>query len=87
MAMISRRSGTRAGRKLNELAERFHEKTVEGLRVSRLMTDLEAREATEAVRIANEIIYQYFCIPKDVREFWHQEVGADGIPVQDLAES
>lgn len=86
MPMISRRSATRAGRKLNELAEHFNEKTVEGLRVSRLMTDYEAQEATEAVRIANEIIYQYFCMPRDVREYWHKEAGSDGIPVQDLAE-
>lgn len=85
--MLSRRAATRAGRKLNELAERLTEKTVDGLRVSQWLADREAKEASEAIRVANEIIYQYYCIPKDVREFWHQEGGNDGVPMQDLAET
>lgn len=84
--MISKRAAVRAGKKLNEMAEHFNERTVEGLRVGRLMTDREAQEATEVIRIANEIIYQYYAIPKDVRECWYVEVGANGVPVQDMAQ-
>lgn len=85
--MLSRRAATRAGRKLNEIADHLNEKTVEGLRVSRLLTEREASEATEAIRVANEIMYQYFCIPRSVREEWYREGGdLSGLPMQDLSE-
>ena len=86
MAMISKRAAVRAGKKLNEAAEYLNARTPDGLRTCRLMNDRDAEEVAEAVRIANEIILQHYGIPKDVREFWHTEVGADGIPVQDLAQ-
>ena len=86
MAMISKRAAVRAGKTLNEAVERLNVRTPDGLRTCRFMTDREVEELAEAVRVANEIIYQHYGIPKDVREFWHTEVGADGIPVQDLAQ-
>lgn len=84
--MIGRRAATVAGKRLNVMAEMLTQPAVDGLRVCSQVSDRTAKEMAEAVRVANEIIYQYYCIPKDVREFWHQEVGADGIPVQDMAE-
>lgn len=84
--LVSKRAAVRSGKKLNELVEKLDSTVISGLRVSRLVDGYEAKEAADAVRVANEVIYQYFCIPKDVREFWHQEVGSDGVPVQDLAE-
>lgn len=86
MPMVSKRAAVLAGKRLNKIADYFKEVTVEGLRVCRLMNDREVSETAEAVRVANEVIYQYYCIPKDVREFWHQEVGADGIRMRDVAE-
>lgn len=85
--MLSRRAATRAGRKLNELSDRLTEKTVDGLRVSQWLAEREAKEASEAIRVANEIIYQYYCIPKDVREFWYQGGGDDGISLSALDEA
>ena len=84
MAMISKRAAVRAGKKLNEAAEYLNARTPDGLRTCRLMNDRDAEEVAEAVRIANEIIFQHYGIPKDVREFWHTEVGSDGVPVSDL---
>lgn len=84
--MISRRAAVRAGKTLNEVVARLNVKTPEGLRTCRLMTDREVEEVAEAVRIANEVIYQHYGIPKDVREFWHQEVGSDGVPVSAMAQ-
>lgn len=84
MAMVSKRAAVRAGKKLNEVIERLNVRTPDGVRTSRFMTDREVEELAEAVRVANEIIYQHYGIPKDVREFWHTEVGSDGVPVSDL---
>lgn len=81
--MISRRSALRAGRRLNELADHFGERTVEGLRVSRLMTDLEAETAIKAVRVANQVMYQYFLIPRAIREeYFREELVLDGVRLQ-----
>lgn len=84
MAMVSKRAAVRAGKTLNEAVERLNVRTPDGLRTCRFMTDREVEELAEAVRVANEIIYQHYGIPKDVREFWHAEVGSDGVPVSDL---
>lgn len=84
--VISRWAAMRAGKKLNEVVERLNGKTPDGLRTCRLMPEREAEEVAEAVRIANEVIYQYNNMPKDVREYWHVKEGSDGVPVQDLFE-
>lgn len=77
--MLGRRTSMMAGKTLNQMAERIRN-------LHSVVNVGDAAEFENAVRIANEIIYQYYLIPKDVREFWHQEVGAYGIRVQNLAE-
>ena len=87
--LISRRAAVRAGKKLNEMVERLSGRTPDGMRTCRLMPEREVDELAEAVRIANEVIYQYNAIPKDVREFWwtgYKEAGEDGVPVCDTPE-
>ena len=84
--MIGRRAATVAGKRLNKMAEMLTKPTVDGLCVCSQVGNREVQEMTDAVRVANEIIYQYYCIPKDVREYWHQEVGSDGVSMQDLVE-
>lgn len=79
--MIGRRAALRAGRTLNEVADQYRRCAANGVYSAQL-----AREAAEAVRVANEILYQYYAIPRDIREQYHQEVGADGVPMQDMAE-
>ena len=75
--MVSKRAAVRAGKKLNEAVEHLNVRTPDGLRTCRFLTDREVDELADTVRIANEIIYQHYGIPKDVREFWHMEVGSD----------
>lgn len=82
--MVGKRAAVRAGKKLNEAVERLNVLTPDGLRTCRFMTDREVEELADAVRVANEVIFQHYGIPKDVREFWHTEVGSDGVPVSDL---
>ena len=87
--LVNRRSAVMAGRKLNELVYALRVKNPQGPAYLRLMAEKEAEEIAEAVRIANEVIFQYNNIPKDVREFWwtgRVEVNEDGVPVQDGAE-
>lgn len=71
--MISRKSALKAGKTLNALAEGQE-------RI--LKTSVK-----EAVRIANEVMFQYFLIPRAVREeYYREELAADGVRVQDLSE-
>lgn len=87
--LINRRAAMMAGRKLNELVDALRVKNPQGPAYLRLMAEKEAEEIAEAVRIANEVIWQYNNIPRDVREFWwtgYEEVNEDGVPVQDLPE-
>lgn len=76
MATIGKRAAMRCGKTLNDLATHCMKMATNGA-----MSQQAAERTQEAVRVANEIIYQYYIIPRDVREYWHQEVGADGVPL------
>lgn len=71
--MISRKSALKAGKTLNALAEGQE-------RI--LKTSVK-----EAVRIANEVMFQYYLIPRAIREeYYREELAADGVQLQDLPE-
>lgn len=74
--MFNRRAVTRAGRTLNATAE-F---------VGKYAKD-NAQEVEEAVRLVNSVAYQYFLIPRDVREeYFREELIPDGVQLPDLPE-
>ena len=74
--MFNRRSVTRAGRMANALAE-FVGKYAQH----------NAKEADEAVRLLNAVVYQYFLIPREIREeYFREELIPDGVQLQDLSE-
>ncbi len=66
--MIRRRSATAAGRTLNEVAAEM-----ERLAQAGQMTPSRAREIENAVRVVNAVAYQYYLIPRDVRETYFRE--------------
>jgi len=71
--MISRKSALKAGKTLNALAEGQE-------RI--LKTSVK-----EAVRIANEVMFQYYLIPRAIREeYYREELAADGVRVQAVSE-
>ena len=71
--MISRKSALKAGNTLNALAEGQE-------RI--LKTSVK-----EAVRIANEVMFQYYLIPRAIREeYYREELAADGVRVQAVSE-
>ena len=71
--MISRKSALKAGKTLNALAEGQE-------RI--LKTSVK-----EAVRIANEVMFQYCLIPRAIREeYYREELAADGVRVQAVSE-
>lgn len=71
--MISRKSALKAGKMLNALAEGQE-------RI--LKTSVK-----EAVRIANEVMFQYYLIPRAIREeYYREELAADGVRVQAVSE-
>lgn len=80
--MISRKSATAAGKILNDVAEQMRIESMEGQTLPSY-----ALTVTNAVRTANEVIFQYYLIPRAIREeYFRKELMADGVPVQDLAE-
>ena len=67
--MISRKTALKAGRTLNAVAD--GEEHV-------LKTSFH-----EAVRIANEVMFQYYLIPRHIREeYFRKELMADGVRMQ-----
>ena len=47
----------------------------------------EGPYTANAIRIANEIMFQYYLIPRSIREeFYRKEPAADGVLMQDLSE-
>lgn len=66
--MITRRTALVSGRTLNEAAERFAQMAQAGL-----MAPEQARAMREAVRVANAVMFQYYLIPRDVREAYHRD--------------
>ena len=74
--MFNRRAVTRAGRTANAIAE-FVGKYAPN----------NAEEANEAVRLLNSVAYQYFLIPREIREeYFREELLPDGVQLQDLPE-
>ena len=64
--MIGRRAATNAGRTLNSIAQEHADEA----------------EITSAVRIANVVMYQYYLIPRSIREeFFREELLPDGVPL------
>jgi hypothetical protein len=71
--MISRKTALKAGKTLNAVADGSG--------------DVLKTSFREAVRIANELMYQYYLIPRAIREeYYREELSADGIQLQDLPE-
>lgn len=79
--MINRRAASRAGVTLSEVAEMYRMLAMAGL-----VNQSKAQEIVDAVHLANEVICQYNAIPNEVRAHYFREVGADGVPMQDLAQ-
>ena len=80
--MISRKSATAAGKVLNDVAERIRIENMEGQTIPSY-----AMTVTNAVRTANEVIFQYYLIPRAIREeYFRKELMADGVPLQNMAE-
>ena len=74
--MFNRRAVTRAGRTLNVTAD-FLKKHASN----------SAAEVEEAVRLLNSVAYQYFLIPREIREeYFREELLPDGLQLQDLPE-
>ena len=79
--MIRRRDATRAGETLNEAARLI------GYTCREICMKGTVKRIENAVRLANEIIYQYFLIPREIREQYFREgLGLDGVLMQDLSE-
>ena len=50
------------------------------------LTD-EGPHMANAVRVANEVMFQYYLIPRNIREeFYRKELADDGVRMQDLPE-
>lgn len=80
--MISRKSATAAGKVLNDIAERLRIESMEGQTIPSY-----AMTVTNAVRTANEVMFQYYLIPRAIREeYFRKELMADGVPLQNMAE-
>ena len=80
--MFRRRAATRAGKQLNDIS-RFIRKQAD----AELVPAEYAQNAESAVRLANQVMYQYFLIPRHIREeYFREELIADGIPLPDMAE-
>ena len=75
--MIRRRDATRAGETLNEAARLI------GYTCGEVCMQGTVKRIENAVRLANEIIYQYFLIPRDIREmYFRKELADDGVRMQ-----
>lgn len=80
--MISRKQATSAGKVLNDFAERCRLESMEGQ-----VSPSYALTVTNAVRTANNVIFQYYLIPRAIREeYFRGELMTDGVRLQDLPE-
>lgn len=80
--MINRRLAKDAGKVLNDVAERYRLEAMEGQ-----TSPSHALSVTNAVRTANAVMYQYYLIPRAVREeYFRRELVADGVQLQNLPE-
>jgi len=75
--MFRRRDATRAGETLNEAARLI------GYTCDEVCMSATRQRIGDAVRLANAIIYQYFLIPREVREqYFRKELVSDGVRLQ-----
>ena len=78
--MISRRRAKLAGKALNDLSAMMRKQAELGIVSTRCSEDVE-----KSVRIANAVIFQYYLIPRDIREaFFREELLVDGVCLQNL---
>lgn len=74
--MFNRRAVTRAGRAINSVAEWLRKNGYKN-----------AQEVDDNVRLMNAVAYQYFLIPRSIREeYFREELVADGVQLCDVAE-
>ena len=73
--MYNRRMVTRAGRTLNDAADYLRKIGVS-----------KSNEVESAVRILNEVAYQYYLIPRNIREEFFREDLSNGVQLHDVAE-
>lgn len=78
--MIGRRRALRAGRTLNDAAI-----IMERMESNRVVPEGTALTLFEAVRVANEINYQYYLIPREVRNKYERRP-KDGVSLHPVAE-
>lgn len=78
--MIGRRRALRAGRTLNDAAA-----IMERMESNRVVPEGTALTLFEAVRVANEINYQYYLIPREVRNKYERRP-KDGVSLHPVAE-
>lgn len=71
---IGRRRALNAGNRLNDAA-----RLMLRLEGNRVVPEGTARDLGEAVRVANEIMFQYYRIPRAVRETYAGEGQDDGV--------
>lgn len=77
---MNRRTAMRAGITLNEVAEMYCQLSKAGL-----ISSDKANSVLDAVRVANEIIYQYNALPAPVREHYKVSGGEpSGVYMHDL---
>lgn len=80
--MIKRKQATTAGKVLNDIAERHRLESMEGQ-----VSPSYALTVSNAVRTANEVMFQYYLIPRAIREeYYREELAADGVRVQAVSE-
>lgn len=80
--MIPRRMAIASGRTLNGVSEDYAVLARAGQ-----LAPSRAREVESAVRTANAVIFQYYLIPRKVREqYFREELVADGVPLYPVPE-
>ena len=78
--MIGRRRALRAGKTINDAAM-----IMERLEGNRVVPEGTALTLFEAARVANEIMYQYYLIPRETRNKYERRP-EDGLPMHPVAE-
>ena len=82
--MIGRRRALRAGRTLNDAAM-----IMERMESNRVVPEGTALTLFEAVRVANEIMFQYYLIPRELRNKYERRFERrpkDGVSLHPVAE-
>ena len=78
--MIGRRRALRAGKTINDAAM-----IMERMESNRVVPEGTALTLFEAARVANEIMYQYYLIPREVRDTYERRP-KDGVSLHPVAE-